>query len=805
MGFIGDDLQAAVRALRRTPGFTALVAVTLAVGIAGSTMAFAVVNAVLVAPLSFAEPERLVFVQPTSGARLSAGYLYDWRESTGAFTGLAGWHDTRMTLAGTGDPVEVNVDRTTVDFFTTLRAQASIGRAYVPQAGRAQAPDEVVLSHALWQQRYGGRTDIVGTRLLLDGTPWTVVGVMPERFGVRTNELPESHADIWVPFTLEPGNRVGMGGYLNVVGRLNAGVSTAQAEGELNALSRRIEEAFPSYSRDWSVRVMPLHDATVANVRVRLLVMFGAVGLLLLVSCGNVAHLVSSRGVRRRDELAVRLSLGATGGRIFRQLMAEHLVLAIVGGMLGLWLAVWLMPPFVTVLAPSLDLPRTREIALDARTFLFAGTASLAASVLFGLLPAVRLAWFQSPAQLQRSRGATTSPGHARLGSLVVASEVAIGVMLLVFAGLVTRSVVALMSVDPGFRPDGAITMRTTMSETTYDTPERMRQFGMEMIEAAANVPGVTAAGTALYLPLSQFGAGGPFTIEGRPPLPQGEEPGSWQNVVGGRFFEAMGMPLVSGRTFSDTDTEHTMPVVIISERLARQHWPDSNPIGAFLTWRERDGSPVTREVIGVVGDVRYQGLAVDPPGTAYFWFRQAPRAELHFVVRAAQDPLALVTPLRARLRDVAGEQAISDARPLSALVAGNVRQARTTAALLASVSAMALALTIIGIYAVVAFGVAQRTREIGVRMALGASKAGIVRLVMTRGLAQVLAGVAAGTAGALATSRVVSSLLFGVAPTDGATLATVALLLTLTGAMASAVPAFRAARVAPTEALRAE
>jgi putative ABC transport system permease protein len=800
-----QDVCYAVRTMRRSPGFTAVAVLTLSLAIGVGTTAFTFVDAVLLRPLGFAEPERLVAIRPSSGARLSPAYLHDWREASDTLVDMMGWEDARVTLTGAGEPREVLADRATTNFFDVLGTPALLGRTFTTEQTLSRAEREVVLGHGFWQRHYGGRSDVIGERLVLDGAGFVVAGVMAEAFAIRTNELPESRAELWVPFPLEPGERRGMGGALNVVGRLADGVEPAQAEAELAVIARRIEAQFPSYSRDWGIRAVPLHEATVGDVRLRLLVIAGAVAVLLLVACANVGSLVASRGLTRRTELALRLSLGATPGRLRRQLITESLVLAVVGGLLGLLVAMSLTDVLRSVLPAALGLPRSREVGLDLRVLVFGLGVTGLTTVLVGMVPAIKAARAAPSAALKVGRGALSSAGDTRSAGVIVVAQVAAAVLLVAGAGLVVRSFQALAQVDPGFRAEQALTLRTSLSLDRYDEPARVRAFGADLERRVSAVPGVQAVGWANYLPLTRTGGGGPFEIEGRPTPDPAERPGSFRSVVGGRYFEAMGIALHRGRLFSEADTEDSLPVVVIDEQLARRHWPGGDPVGARVTWGEPDGGTTTGEVVGVVASVRYGGLATEPNAVMYFWFPQRPDREITLVARTHGDPAALANAVAAEVNAIDPNQPIADVRPLDAIVAGDLSQPRVTALLIGGFAAMAMLLAAVGLYAVIAAGVARRTREIGVRMALGAAGRDVVRLVVQRGMRLTVIGLAVGTIATLALGRVFGSLLYGVTPADPQAHVASALVLAVVALLATAIPAWRAVRVDPMIALRSE
>ena len=799
-----QDLTYAVRLLRRTPAFTAVVVVTLALGIGGSTAIFTIVDSVLLRPLSFPEPQRLMMLRLTSGSRFSATSLHDWRLESRTFTDLAGWEDARANLTGDGPPVEVLADRVTANYFTVLGASPFRGRTFTVRTDLSVIEPEVILSHGFWQRHFGSDPNIIGQTMTLDGENRTIVGVMPETFTIRTNELPESRAEVWVPFRLVPGDRAGIGGFLDIVGRLAPGATPEQAQSEIGVIAKRIEEQHPSYSRDWRVQVVPLQEATVQNVRLRLFVLFGAVGILLLVACANVATLMLNRAATRQTELAIRLSLGATPIRVLRQVLTESAVLAVAGGALGVLLALWGTEIFVSFVPAGLGLPRTREIGVDQRILVFAVSLTVLTGIVSGLVSAVRSARAQPQWTLQKAIRGSSGGGSGRLEGALIISEVALALILLAGAGLLGRSFWALSRVDPGFKTEAVLTMRTTLPPSRYESPDRIRAFSGQLFERIHNLPQVRAVGSANYLPLSNFGIGGNFEIAGRAPTRVHEQPSSFISVVGGDYFRALQILLVRGRFFSAADTKDTQPVFIIDEELARRHWPGEDPIGTRITWQEREG-PLSGEIIGVVGGVRWGGIAANPNATTYWWLPQVPKRDLTIVTRTDGDPSVMSRTIAAQVAHVDPSQSVGEIRSLREFVTEDLAQPRFTMLLLGSFSAAALFLAALGLYAVIAFGVTQRTREIGVRVALGAQHGDVLRLVMQRGVLLVSIGLAIGNAGCLVLGRVLAGLLYGVTPADPTTLAATTLFLTAIAMMANYLPARRAARLDPLAALRAD
>jgi putative ABC transport system permease protein len=804
-GYVAElrqDVGYALRLLRRTPGFTTVAVATLALGIGASTSMFTIVDAVLLRPLPFAEPQRLVMIQPTSGSRLSSSYLHHWRLQSRAFHDMAGWQDVRVNLTGRGEPLEVLADQVTSNFFAMLGTPAVLGRTFTFGADLSHVEPEVVLSHGLWQRRFAGDPDVVGKPIMLDGNSLTVVGVMTDGFTIRTTELSESRAELWIPLRLMPDDRAGMGGMLNVVGRLAPGVTLDQAQADLSVIARKIEAAHPSYSEGWGVGVVPLLAATVRDVRLTLLVLFGAVGILLLITCTNVATLILSRAARRQAELAIRSSLGATGGRLARQFLTESFVLAGVGGALGVVVAVWGTRLLMSAIPAGLDLPRTREIGVDLRILAFAFLVTILTAVVFGLAPSIASARSASHPALRAPRG--SSRRRNRLGSIAIVSQVGLAVILLVGAGLLGRSFWKLTGVQPGFQPDQVLTMRTTLPVSKYGSDSRIRVFGGELLDRIGNLPGVRAVGSISYLPMSNVGRAGFFHIEGRPQARPEDRPSSWINVVGGRYFEAMGIPLRRGRFPGAADTETTGPVFVIDERLARLYWPGEDPIGRRLVWRSGGGG-LSGEIVGVVGSVRWIGVATSPQPTTYFWFPQDPSRELTIVARTVGRPVDMAASIAAQVMAIDPNQPVAEIRPMRDFVSADLARPRFTMLLLGGFAAAALLLAAVGIYGVIAFGVTERTREIGVRIALGADRRDVLRLVMQRGALLIGTGLAIGIVAALALGRVVADLVYGITPTDPATLVAVALFLAAVAIPATYLPARSAARVDPMVALRAE
>ena len=634
---LGRDAVFALRLLRRAPGFAAIAIATLALGIGASTAIFSIIDGVLLRPLRFGDPDRLIMIRPTTSARLSEGYLHDWRAKARTLADMAGWFDQRVNLTGDGEPLELKADRVTVNFFALLGTPPVIGRTFTATADLGRVEQEAVMSYGLWQRRYGGDPGVIGRRITIDGEPITVIGVMPAGFAIRTTELAESRSDLWLPLRLAPVSRRGMGGSLHVIARLAPQATRDQAQAELAVIARQIEDANPSYSRDWGVRTLPLLDATVMEVRPILLVLFGGVGILLLIACSNVTNLLLARAAGRQAEFAIRLSIGASATRLLRQSLAESLVLSAIGGAFGVLLAMWGTRALVAALPSGLDLPRTQEIGVDARILGFAVLVTIATALVIGIVPAIASTRTAALAALKDlARGSSTTRGRTRIASGLVVSEVALAIVLLAGAGLLARSFYELTRVQPGFNADGVVTLRTTLAASKYDTEDRIRTFNDELVMRTQALPGVRAAGTVSYLPLSSTARADRFEIVGRPEPRLDDQKFALTAVVSGRYFEAMQIPLIRGRLPNETDTAGSEPVFVIDEHLARQHWPDRDPIGERLSWSMAPDrkTPLTGQIIGVVGNVRWTGLTGKPWSSAYMWFPNLPGREISLVVR---------------------------------------------------------------------------------------------------------------------------------------------------------------------------
>jgi putative ABC transport system permease protein len=780
-----QDLRYAVRLLAKSPGFTCAAVVALALGIGASTTIFSVVSAVLLRPLPYPDPDRVVMVWDSNPGRgwdkfaVSPGNFTAWSETPAGFDALAALQTAAFVLTGQGDPERLEGLRATEAVFGLTGAPPALGRAFAAADYDSGAEPVVLLTDALWRRRFAARPDILGTAVTLNAVSHTIVGVLP-----RDVRLPTG-AEILAPLILSAQDRQSYGAhYLTVMARLGTGATVDTAQVALRAIASRLEKEHPDSNTGWTVRVVPLYEQVTGGIRPALLALGGAVGCLLLIACANVANLLLARAASRRGEIAVRSALGARPARILRMLLTESVVLAVLGGGLGILLAVWGID-LVRALPPG-TLPRSSGIALDPGTLAFTLALSIVTGLLFGVVPGLVLARSRLTSALQDGGRAGASRVSRRTRATLVAGQVALAHVLLVGAGLHMRSLQALLRVEPGFRPDG-------VRAAFYD----------RALESLAALPGVVSVAAVTTVPVSGNDMIFSFEVDGQPPRPPDQAvSANWYSVSPG-YFETMGLPLMAGRAFTAADAAASPRVAIINQTFARRMFPGEDPLGRRL--RMGIDGTVAREIVGVVGDVRHYGLDSAVTMQMYEPYAQIAFDEMTFLVRTSGDPGAIAGESRRAVLSVDPEQPVTSTRTLTGIIAESTAQRRFTLVLLSAFAAAALLLAAVGVYGVIAFAVSQRTHEIGVRMALGAERRAILGLVLRQGMTMVLAGVAAGLAGALALSRLARALLYGVGATDPPTYALTATLLCLVAFAATYLPARRATRVEPTTALRCE
>ncbi len=809
MSQFGQDLRFAFRTLVKSPGFTVVALATLALGIGANTAIFSVVDAVLLRPLPFREPERLVAVFQTQAAQgiFNNGVSYlnysDWMSQTRSFEDLGAIRMHSYTLTGRGEPAIVDAGSVTSNLFSLLHVKPLLGRTLTAEDEDPAAPLVVVLGETIWRNRFEGDMSVVGQAVLLDERPCTVVGVVPATFKTPPENPP---AEMWVPLIQDPVfadlRQRRAGHYLRIVGRLRNDVPIGRAEAELATVAGNLARLYPKENEGWGVRIVPLAESLVAGVRTALLVLLGGVGLVFLIACANVANLLLVRAGARSREVAIRTALGAGRGRLLRQFLTESLLLGLAGGGLGLALAFASLKTLRAWL-PA-DLPRVSEIQLDLRVLLFSFGASIVAAIVFGLAPALETAGTNlTDALREGSLSAGESSGRRRLRDMLVVGETAFSFILLVGAGLLGRSFLRLQDVKLGFDPSRVVTSGFSLPRSQYPRPEQWLSFYTELVGRLKAQPGFESVAASLPLPLYGGGLHFAFQVEGRPQDKAESDYSANYTALTAEYFRVLRVPLREGRLFTESDTATTPKVCIVSSAFAARFFPGESPLGRRLIFGFKESVP--REIVGVVGDVKRNGLGVPSQPEMYVPFGQEPWWAAYVAIRTAGDSEQVAGVIRREVRALIPGLPIAEIQPMTRIVYDSVAQPRFRTTLLGLFGVTALLLAVIGTYGVISYSVARRTREVGIRMALGAQKGEVLRLILRQGLALTGLGLAAGIAGAMLLTRYLASLLFDISPADPATYAGVALLLLGAGCLACLLPARRAMRVDPARALRCE
>ena len=805
-----QDMRFALRVLAKAPAFTGVAIVTLAVGIGASTAIFSVVNAVLLHPLAYEDSGRLVTILHRGSDPVAVANYLDWRDQSRSFTAMGAADYWSANLTGVDSPEHILGLKVTQNLLPTLGVQPLMGRLFAKGEDEPGADHEVILSYGLWQRRFGGATDVVGRTIRLSGESYTVVGVMPASFHFAP--FWATHAEMWVPNALADRAHNRGGNSLRVFARLKPDVSLAQARAEIESITGHLEQQFPGTNRD--VEVTPLKEKVVGQIETPLLILFCAVGFVLLIACANVAHMLLARAASRQKEIAVRTALGARRGRVVRQLLTENLLLAGAGGGAGFLLAEWSTRALVS-LSPA-DIPRVESVTVDMRAILLMLAVTMATSVAFGLAPALQTSAVNLTDTLKEGgRGTSDGVRRNRFRSFLIVSEFALALMLLIGAGLMIRSFFALESVDAGFNPHNVLSIIVSVAGTKESPPAAREVFYRELLDRVREIPNVASAAGINHLPLAGDMWGWSFRIEGRPLPKPGDEPIAVYRIATPGYFHAMQIPLLRGRDIAETDDGAAPGVVVINERAARDNWPGEDPIGQRISFQQdKSGAPTWLTIIGIAKDVKQEDWAETPYPEAYLAAFQnrdflgdpaSHSSYITLVVRTIGDPAAFAPTLKAAVWSMDNNLAISDVTTMDREILRVTAQARFEMLLLLMFAGMALLLAAVGIYGVMSYYVSRRTHEIGIRISLGASRLDVLRMVVRQGATLALIGSGIGLAGGLLLARVMKELLYGVVPFDPLTFVSVAALLLAVALAATCVPARRAMRVDPMVALRHE
>jgi putative ABC transport system permease protein len=798
-----SDLRFAARLLRKSPGFTAIAVAAIALGIGANTAIFSVVNGVLLKSLPYRDPDGIVMVWERNIPRdrktnsVAPANFLAWRDENHVFEQMAAVAPAfSANLTGVGDPVEVRTQMVNAEFFSILGVNPEQGRPITREEDEKDA-DVVVITHRLWQQRLKGQ-DIVGRQITLNGRSQTVVGIMPAGFYFLDRTI-----DVWYPIGFTAASRQPRGRSIAPIARLKPGVSVAQAQAEMDTIMARLTARWPEFDTGWTTNVRPIEDQITGDVRPALVILLGAVGFVLLIACANVANLLLARATGRQRELAVRAALGASRQRLIRQLLAESLLLAIGGGVAGLALAWGGVHLLTANLGNQIAFPRVDAIGLDARVLAFTATVAVLSGIIFGFAPALTSAAINLNDALKEG-GRTGSSGRTgKLRNAFVVIEVALALVLLVGAGLLLRSFARVLSTDPGFSVDHVMTAQLTLPAAKYNALAKRTQFWDNLLQRLRTLPGATSAGSVSFLPMNGLGSATSFEVVGQPKPAAGQSPVATIKIINGDYFAVLGIPLRRGRLFTDREQQIENHSAIISETLARKFFPNQDPIGQHLLVSWNGDAP--DEIIGVVGDTKMVTMEEEISPAIYYPYTRTPYIANTIVVRTAGNPSLVASSLVQAVHQIDADLPVSNLRSMNEVIARSLAQRRIVMVLLAVFAAVALVLATVGIYGVMSYMVSQRTQEIGIRMALGANRSGVVAMVMTHALRLAAAGLVAGLVAAVALTGLLKTMLFDIQPTDTVTFVLVVAALLAVAAVATAVPALRATRIDPLSALKAE
>ena len=810
---IAQDIRYGARMLVKHKAFTAIAVITLALGIGANTAIFSVVNELLLQPLPYRDAERIVMLwEVTPEGRhqntTSRANFRSWRDQNSSYHQIAAFSDQRLNLTGNGEPEELSVQFATPELFKVLGVDPLLGRTLLSEDGEAGKPPVAVLSYALWQRRFGGQASVIGQPITLNGIKFSVIGVMPAsfQFHIKHRSGTGRPAELWTVLPMPTGSGANeRGRFLSVVGRLKDGVSVDQAAAELRTIEARLSDEAPQFNKNYTAEVLPLREQFFGNVRRPLWLMLGAVGFVLLIACANVANLLLSLATSREKEIAVRTALGARRLRIVRQLLTESLLLALLGSALGLVLA-YLGIKALVAISPR-DLVSLQSVGLNTTVLLWTLGVSLLTGIVFGLAPALHISRLNLNDSLKEGGKSESgqASGSRRLRNVLVVSEIALAVVLLASAGLLVRSFIQLQQVDRGFSTDNILTMVIRLPEAGYREDAQLVAFFNQGLERIRQLPNVRTAGMINFLPLyGGLGSATGFKIIGRPEPPPGQGPSTDVRVADAGYFQAMGIPLLRGRNFSDAEQREAKRVMLINEALARKYFPNEDPIGQRLDVAMFE-KPVITEIVGVVGNVRYDSLIDESPPAVYFPHPELAYPFMTLVVGTDGDPTAIAPAVLREIRTLDPNQPVADVRTMNQVMSEWVSRSRFNTLLLGLFAGLATLLSAVGIFGVMNYSVALRTREIGLRLAVGAQPRQVLLLILKQGMALTIVGVVVGLVAAFALTRLLSGLLFGVTAFDLPTFTTISLLLVFVSLLACYLPARRATRIDPLKALRYE
>jgi predicted permease len=810
METLWQDLHYGIRVLLRNPGFTLVAILALALGIGSNTAIFSVVNAVLIRPLPYEDPDRLVMVWETNSenhserATVSPPNFFDWRSQNRVFENITGIRSVGLNLTGNGTQPEILFGAgVSSDFFSMLGIKPAVGRTFLAEEDRPNGNRVAILGNGLWQRRFGADPGIVGKELTLDGKSFTVVGVTPASFKPPESIFGSLGSEIWIPLSFVDDDLTERNNhFLFVLGRLQKGINIDQAKTAMNVIAEQLGQQYPDTNRGSGVNLVPLKKEIVGDVRAKLFMLLGAVGFVLLIACANVANMLLARAAGRQKEIGIRLALGAGRGRIIRQLLTESVLLAVVSGLISLLLALWCTDVLVA-LSPDY-IPRRSEIGIDANVLGFAMAVSILTGIIFGLAPALNASRPDISRSLKEGGLARVGLRGEKLRNLLVVSEVALSLVLLIGAGLMINSLLRLQRVNPGFNPDKVLAMRVSLSPK-YSEPAQQIEFFKQLVERIEALPGAKTVGAINDLPFSGNQSITVITVEGSQPVEQGKEPRIEWRQISPNYFRTMEIPLIVGRDFTLQDNRSAAPVAIINQTMARKHWPDQNPVGRRFKFGGSNSTRPWVTIVGVAGDIKHLGLNESEGPALYISYLFSPRSGMYITVKSALEQADLLSAMQKEVWAIDRDQPVGRTATMNELLSRSVSEPRFYSLLLGIFAFVALAIAAVGIYGVMSYSVTQRTHEIGIRMALGAQPGDVLKLVLGKSLLLVLIGIGIGLTASAALTQALSSLLFGVTPTDPATFTGISLLLSSIALLASYIPARRATKVDPMVALRYE